>query len=170
MDTVNVQGKETQMDFNTLLLRLGMDPGNFENRDSDPIREGDTFIYEAVQRSDSRIYPHCHSGDAEIHGHYVAEVECSETDFVRDVLRIRKPRFLCKSCGRTFTMPISGVARCATISAQKAMAIRNDFTKPVAFQQIADRYGISEPYAIRLFDAAVKASYSRSSNVQRRFA
>jgi transposase len=153
MDTVNVQGKETHMDFNTLLLRLGIDPGNFVNRDSEPIREGDAFIYSVEQRTDLRECPRCHARNAEAHAHYYAEVECSETDFVRDVLRIRKTRFLCKSCGRTFTMPVSGVARYATVSEQKLQAIRNDFLKPLTFQQIADRYGISESYAIRLFDA-----------------
>lgn len=157
MDMVNVQGKETQMDFNTLLIRLGIDPGNFVNKDSEPIKEGNTFIYPATQRTDVRECPNCHSSDAEVHSHQTVEIECSETDFARDVLRITKTRFLCRSCGRTFTMPVSGVARYATISAQKRMAMMNDFTKPMTFQQIADRYGISESYAIRLFDASVRS-------------
>lgn len=37
------------MDFNTLLLRLGLDPTNFVNRLNEPIKTSTGFIYEVDQ-------------------------------------------------------------------------------------------------------------------------
>ena len=40
------------MNFNTFLLRLGLDPDNFKNIPSDPIKTDKGFIYEIEQRTD----------------------------------------------------------------------------------------------------------------------
>ncbi|NCA95949.1 MAG: hypothetical protein EOM74_03115 [Methanomicrobia archaeon] len=45
------------MNFNTFLLRLGIDPDNFKNMPSDPIAIESGFIYEVAQRTDQRECP-----------------------------------------------------------------------------------------------------------------
>ena len=48
------------MDFNTLLLRLGVDTDNFENKEREPVITKDGFIYEVEQRKDGFECPYCH--------------------------------------------------------------------------------------------------------------
>ena len=64
------------MDFNTLLLRLGIDPDCFENRKSEPVRTEEGFIYEVYQRTDIRECPYCRSMKA-----YIQDYEASGGDF-----------------------------------------------------------------------------------------
>ena len=40
------------MDYNSLLLRLGLDPSNFVNRVNEPIKTEHGFIYEVDQVKD----------------------------------------------------------------------------------------------------------------------
>ena len=40
------------MDFNTLLLRLGISPDNFINKDNEPIPTSNGFIYDLEQSKD----------------------------------------------------------------------------------------------------------------------
>jgi transposase len=72
---------------------------------------------------------------------------------VGDTALILKVRFTCKACGRTFTPPIRGVSRYATVSDLTKAQIRNEFLTNQTFSSIARRYGVDESYAVRLFDA-----------------
>ena len=47
------------MDFNTFLLRLGIDSENFENKAYEPVKTPEGFIYEVQQRKDIRTCPYC---------------------------------------------------------------------------------------------------------------
>ena len=106
------------MNFNTILYRLGMDPSNFVNEDDEPIKTPNGFLYEVRQRTDIRKCPYCNSEDVIIHNVRPIEINCSETDHIEDILRIHKVRFKCKSCNKTFTLPISGIDRYSKTSNQ----------------------------------------------------
>lgn len=144
------------MDFNTILLRLGFDPGSFINKLSEPIKTENGFIYEVEQRTDNRVCPHCGSNDAYIHTYRYTDINCSETDHIKDVLRIKKIRFKCRKCNKTFTPSIDGIRRSAVISSQTISMICSDFFKPVTFSFIADRYGLSAARIIQIFDENVR--------------
>ena len=144
------------MDFNTLLIRLGMDPGCFENRMNEPVRTEEGYIYEVRQRSDERKCPYCRSHKAVVNGYYYTETNCSETDQIRDILRIRKVRFKCQECGKTFTPEVRGIERYAKISGQTRNMIVNDFRKMMTFSQIAERYGITSARVLQIFDEEIK--------------
>ena len=131
------------MDFNTLLLRLGLDPGNFSNRLNEPIRTDDGFIYEVEQECSDRTCVHCGSSSVVVNDHDTVEINCSETDHIRDVLRIRKTRFRCKSCGRTFTPAVRGIERNSRTSSQTLGMILKDFRKAITFKDIGIRYSLS---------------------------
>ena len=74
------------MNLNTILIRLGINPDNFAVQEQEPIRISDGFIYEVTQKSGERKCPCCGDTDVHIHGHYYTEIDCSETDQIKDIL------------------------------------------------------------------------------------
>ena len=144
------------MNFNTILYRLGIDPACFINQENEPIKTDTGFIYEVRQRTDERECPYCHSSEAYINDYDTIEINCSETDQRDDVLRIRKVRFKCRKCGKTFTPPIKGIEPYSKTSSQTLQMIYNDFTKMMTFQQIAERYGLTTARIMQIFDEKVR--------------
>lgn len=144
------------MDFNTLLLRLGIDPNNFENKDNEPIKTNSGFIYEVNQRTDIRNCPYCNSLNVKINDFRYCEINCSETDHIKDTLRIKKVRFKCKDCNKTFTPKINGIERYSKVSNQVKDMIIQDFSKPISFSTIANRYGLSKQRVIKIFDETIR--------------
>ena len=143
------------MNFNTMLTRLGMDPDNFINRENEPIKTEEGFIYEVYQRTDIRHCPHCGSQSAHIQDYDWIEINCSETDYIRDILRIRKVRFKCTECHKTFTPSVQGIQRYSKISSQTLQLILNDFSKMMSFSQIAERYHLTPARILQIFDENV---------------
>ena len=144
------------MDFNTLLLRLGISPTNFTNKENAPIQTQNGFIYEVEQSKEERTCPFCGCNHSRILGYYFIETNCSESENITDILRIKRVRFKCENCGKTFTPKIEGIDRYATISNQVQQFIFNDFTKPLTFSQIGDKYGLTKQRIIQIFDEKVK--------------
>ena len=143
------------MDFNTLLYRLGIDPNAFVNQQNEPIRAENGFIYEVRQRTDERRCPFCGSEETYIHDHDIVEINCSETDLIRDILRIRKVRFRCRKCRKTFTPSIPGITRYSHTSEQTLRMIMEDFHKPISFSGIAERYSLTTSRVIQIFDERI---------------
>ncbi len=145
------------MDFNTFLIRLGLDPGCFINRYSEPIKTADGFIYEVEQLIDDndRICPYCGNTNCIKHDTDIVEISCNQTDYTKDTLKIKRRRLICKKCKRTFTPYIAGIERYPKTSGQTINMIRNDFFKLLSFSAIAERYGLSSARIIQLFDKLV---------------
>lgn len=143
------------MDFNTLLYRLGIDPSSFINRENEPIKTESGFIYEVEQKKDDRICPNCSSTKGHINGYYCVEINCSETDQIKDILRIKKVRFECQGCNKTYTMPIQGIERYSKISDQTKRMIVKDFYKMLSFEDISIKYGITRQRVLQIFDEVV---------------
>ena len=144
------------MDFNTLLYRLGIDPDCFINKLNEPIKTGNGFIYEVEQRKDERSCPYCGSKKAYVQGYRYVQINCSETDQMRDILRIKKVRFRCKGCDRTYTNPINGIERHSRVSLQTVSMIVKDFTKKITFKDIGIRYGFTTARILQIFDEKIK--------------
>ena len=144
------------MNFNTILYRLGIDPSNFVNEDDEPIKTPNGFIYEVRQRTDIRKCPYCNSEDVIIHNVRPIEINCSETDHIEDILRIKKVRFKCKCCNKTFTPPINGIDRYSKTSNQTVSMIVKDFTKLMTFKDIGIRYGLTTARVIQIFDEKIR--------------
>ena len=143
------------MNFNTILYRLGIDPSNFVNEDNEPIKTPDGFIYEVTQRTNERICPYCGCVEAIINDHDIVEINCSETDQIKDILRIKKVRFKCKGCNKTYTPPITGIDRYSKTSNQTLNMIIRDFTKMITFKDIGIRYGLTTARILQLFDEKI---------------
>ena len=143
------------MNFNTLLLRLGIDEDSFENKAIEPIKVEEGFIYEAYQKVTSRICPFCGSNHTHIHQHDIVEINCSSNDYIRDILRIYKVRLKCLDCHKTFTLPIKGLESSDSISYQTKLMIQHDFFKVISFKEIGEKYDLSTARIIQLFDEFV---------------
>lgn len=144
------------MDFNTLLFRFGVSPDNFINEDNAPIPIANGFIYEVEQSKGDRQCPFCNSKNVRITGYYYTETNCSNSENIADLLRIKRVRFLCKECGKTYSPRIKGIDRYSTVSKQVERFILNDFTKPLTFADIAKRYGLTRQRVIQMFDDKVR--------------
>lgn len=143
------------MDFNTFLIRLGIDPSNFINKYSEPIKTDNGFIYEVEQRKDIRICPYCNNSHTIINDYDYVEINCSETDYMKDILRIKKVRFKCKDCNKTFTPDINGISKYSKISDQTIDMIVNDFYKMLSFEQIAQKYHLTRQRILQIFDEKI---------------
>ena len=144
------------MDYNSLLLRLGLDPSNFVNRVNEPIKTEHGFIYEVDQIKDKVPCKKCSSPEVYIKGYFTAEINCSETNHITDVLRVKKVRFKCRSCGQIFTPPLYGIEPYAKTSNQTLQLICKEFTAKITFSDIAKRYGLSVNRIIQIFDEKIK--------------
>lgn len=145
------------MDFNTFLIRLGINPSNFSNRYFEPIKTNNGFIYEVEQSKDNKECPYCSSDkDVVIKDYDYVEINCSETDHFKDILRIKKVRFKCKKCNRTFTPSINGIDRYSKTSLQTISLIIKDFTKLITFKDIGLRYNLTTSRILQIFDERIK--------------
>lgn len=143
------------MDFNTFLIRFGLDPNNFVNAFVDPIITPTGFIYELVQKADIRICPHCNSNKAYVNDYDIIEIGCSYNDHIEEKLRIKRVRFKCSKCHRTFTPDLVGITPHCQITEVQRKLITADFTRKLTFAQIADKYHLSSSRIIQLFDTLV---------------
>ena len=143
------------MDFNTFLIRLGIDPSSFTNKYLEPIKTDKGFIYEVEQRTDNRICPYCNSKNVNIKDYDYIEINCSQTDQIQETLRIRKVRFKCKDCNKSFTPDISGIVKYSKTSSQTVNMIVNDFLKKITFKDIGIRYGLTTARVLQIFDDKV---------------
>lgn len=143
------------MDFNTFFVRFGFNPNDFVNRYNEPIKTEEGYIYEVEQKIECRICPYCNQDGTIKHGHYFMEINCSETDYICDTLRIKRIRLFCKKCDKTFTPEIMGVQKYYKTSSQTIEMIVNDFFKLISFSDIAIRYGLTVQRIIQIFDSKI---------------
>lgn len=144
------------MDFNIFLSRFGLDPDNFTNVPFEPIKTDFGFVYEVEQKTNARICPNCQSQSAYINNYFHVTINCSENNHLQDILRVRKVRFKCRNCHKTFTPPLLGIKQHAHISDLQRQLIISDFLDKLTFTQIASKYHLSKTRIIQLFDQNVK--------------
>ena len=68
------------MNFNTILLRFGLDPDDFINELIEPIKSGNVFIYNIRQKTDFRHCPYCNHDDAYINDYDYVEINESDNE------------------------------------------------------------------------------------------
>lgn len=143
------------MYLNTFLYMFGLDPDNFINELVEPFEsDNGTIIYNLRQRIDQRTCPECGCLDAEINNYSWTETNFTTNEGRPTLIRIKKVRFKCKSCGKTFTPRINGIERYAKISKQVETLIINEFYKQKSFSIIANDYRLSKQEVIKIFDHA----------------
>jgi len=141
------------MDFNTFLLRFGIDPDNFKNKLIEPIPFEGGFVYEVEQEIKDRSCPYCKSNKTYINSHYITTINSSSTNTIKDILRIKRTQLKCLNCKRTFTVPIKDICKGSSISEFTKRLIMNDFLEKMTFTQISNKYHVSLDTVVRLFDS-----------------
>ena len=144
------------MDYNSMLLRLGLNPSNFVNRVNEPIKTESGFIYEVEQNKVKPPCPFCSSKNVYVKGYFITEFNCSETNHITDTLRVKKVRFKCRQCAKTFTPALYGIEPYAKTSNQTLQFVFNDFRSKMTFTDIAKRYGLSTSRVMQIFDEKIK--------------
>lgn len=95
------------MDSNSFLLSFGMKPEEFERTDG-PILSDEGFVYEAWEAARGALCPECGSGSCVIKAHYTAELRLRSDILKKEVLICHRIKYVCKACGKTFTIPLKG--------------------------------------------------------------
>ena len=143
------------MYLNTFLYQFGLDPDNFVNELVEPIEsETETIIYNLRQRIDERTCPECGCLNTEINNYYWTETNFTTNEGRPILIRIKKVRFKCQACGKTFTPKIKGIERYSKTSKQVETLIINEFYKQKSFSIIARDYHLSTMHVIKMFDKA----------------
>lgn len=141
------------MYLNTFLYQFGLDPDNFVNELAEPfVSDEGITIYNLRQRIDKRICLKCGCLNAEINNYYWTETNFTTNEGFPIIIRIKKVRFKCRECGKTFTPKIKGIERYSKISKQIEAFIINDFYKQKSFSIIARDYHLSTMQVMKMFD------------------
>lgn len=141
------------MYLNTFLYHFGLSPDNFINELIEPsFSDGGKTIYNLRQRTDKRICPECGCSNSEINNYSWTETNFTTNDGNPVLIRIKKVRFRCKECNKTFTPQIKGIDRYSRISKQVEHLIVNEFYKQKSFSIIAKDYKLSKSEIEKLFD------------------
>ena len=144
------------MDFNTTLLRFGLDSSNFVNKPVNVIETNDGLIYEVEEDYRKHICPHCNHQSLFIHDYSWIKIKLTTTIGFKEALRIKRIRYKCPKCGKTHSLPLIGIQRHKTISNFVLTAIKNEFYEIQSFTTIASRYDTSINQVINIFDDFTK--------------
>ena len=144
------------MDFNTTLLRFGLDSSNFVNKPIDVIETNDGLIYEVEEDYRQHICPHCNHPSLFIHDYNWIKIKLTTTIGFKEILRVKRIRYKCPKCGKTHSLSLIGIQRHKTISNFVLTAIKNEFYEIQSFTTIASRYDISINQVINIFDDFTK--------------
>ena len=144
------------MDFNTILLRFGLDSSNFVNKPINVIATNDGQLYEVEEDYRQHICPHCNHQSLFIHDYSWIKTKLTTTIGFKEILRIKRIRYKCPKCGKTHSLPLIGIQRYKTISDFVLTAIKKEFYEIQSFTTIAKRYDVSINQVINIFDEYTK--------------
>ena len=141
------------MYLNTFLIMFGLNPDDFINELVEPYKsDSGSIIYNLRQRTDKRICPECGCIDALIKDYYYTNTRFTTNDGLVVIIRIKRVRFKCKTCNKTFVIPIQGIERYGKISKQVRQLIIKEFIKQKSFALIGQDYNISSMQVMYIFD------------------
>lgn len=145
------------MNYNTFLLRFGIDPKCFKNKETIPIKTETGFLYYLEQETSTiRKCPNCNRHDLHIKGYYNCKMNLTINSNETDTLIIKRVRFQCNKCGKTYSPKIEGINPYTSISEKTKSNMVLDMLKKETFTAIANRYNVSVGYVIDLFDKTFK--------------
>ena len=142
------------MNSSILLHRLGMNPENFKEKDVEMVRNGDNdFVYYVEEDTTKPECPFCHQKEKVIiHDYYNKMINISLNMHISEHLLIKRVRFKCKQCNKSFTNKIDGIDQKKTIPDIQIELLRRSFMINQTFQDIADTYHLSLSKTLDLFD------------------
>lgn len=154
--------KGDHMHSNAFLLSFGLRPEDF-SRTEGPIQSDEGFIYEAWEaRKDGLACPKCGQRRCIIHNTYEASIKLRSDILKKETLICHRIRYVCKGCGKTFTVPLRGAMVGRRISVYERAAILAELNEGDTFSRVALQHGVSVTEAVNLFDEAYPSVAGRA--------
>ena len=140
------------MNSNTFLLSFGIDPSNFVDVPNEPIKEDDGFTFYVEEKKDKVPCKYCSSTNVYSKGSYLRTINVTDNSQIKKQIIVKKQRFYCRDCKRSFTLPIKGVEQGFRLSNFNKIQLYNEYKEALTYSQIAKKFNISTARAINLFD------------------
>lgn len=136
---------------------FGLEPSDYKNDDAQPIKTEKGWIINLKQSTDvsKRICPNCHSTHSQIKDYHIVEYPISDNVGERNIARIKKVRFICMECGKTYTNQLKGIIDDSNLTERTLQLMKTSFTEMLTFEQIGAMYGLSDARIIQLFDEII---------------
>ena len=140
------------MNSNTILIRFGISPDGFELNNFEPIKTDKGFLYYIEQSKKHIDCPYCNCKNVFIKGYYYRTINCSDNEVINESIKIKKVRFQCRSCNKTFSPTIKGINPYNSITNFNKNVIRLSFYSNINFTTLAKMYHCSVSQIINIFD------------------
>ena len=140
------------MNSTTFLIRFGISPDGFELNNFEPIKTDKGFLYYIEQSKKHIDCPYCNCKNVFIKGYYYRTINCSGNEIINESIKIKKVRFQCRSCNKTFSPTIKGIDPYNSISNFNKNVIRLNFYSNINFTTLAKMYHCSISQIISIFD------------------
>jgi transposase-like protein len=130
-----------------------MKPEDFE-RTEGPIQSDEGFVYEGWEARKDAGCPRCASRSCIIKDRYVAEIRLRSDILKTEVLICHRIKYVCKGCGKTFTVPLKGAMVGRSLTHLERAAMLAELDQGDTFERVARAHGVSKTEAVRVFDEA----------------
>ncbi len=141
------------MNSNSFLLSFGLRPEDFDRTDG-PITSDDGFVYEGWEARKKPLCPKCHRDSCVIKAHYTSEMMARSDILRKEIIICHRIKYICKDCGKTFTLPIMGAMVGRSLTYNERAAIIAELNQGDTFSRVADTHGITKQSVISTFDEA----------------
>lgn len=151
--------------FITNLLNL-KDPNiDFSNCDCfyETIKGIETMIITAILKNKPSVCPHCGGTHINIHNYETSNIKIPAISGFNAILRLKKQRYICKHCNKTFVAKTSIIKRNCFISNNTKNSIANYATKKLSEKDIAYFHNVSHVTVNRVINA-FRNSYKINHN------
>lgn len=127
------------------------------------IKEVDTMVITALLCNKPSSCPNCGGKTINIHGYKCSNIKIPSISCHNAILKLKKQRYKCKCCGKTFTAETSVVDKNCQISNNTKQAALIKATDKISEKDIAKEFNISHNTVNRLINS-FKDSYKVNLN------
>jgi transposase len=144
-------------DINYTATLLNLKDPNLDFSDSrcelSIIKGIETMVITAVLRNKPNICPHCGVSHINVHGYKTANIKIPPVSEYASILRLKKQRYYCKSCHKTFMAETTVVKKNCFISNNTKLAVANIASQKISEKDIALRYNVSHNTVSRVINS-----------------
>lgn len=113
----------------------------------------ETKFIDATLRNKPDVCPHCNHNKINIHGYKTSKIKIPPISEFNTVLRLKKQRYRCQHCKKTFTAKTDIVNKNCLISNNTKQAIAVSAGKKISEKDIADRLNVSHNTVNRIINS-----------------
>lgn len=145
------------MNDNIIFKKFRFNKEDFDVDSLNIIEGEEAIVYTICEKKIETNCPYCDSSSNCIHDYNWRKIKVDNGNPIdREILRIKRIRYECRSCGKTFTRELLGLKKNSTISDYTLQCIHSEFFTIQSFDAIGKRYGLSPAKVIEIFDDFAK--------------